>query len=169
MSDTKSRRILILGSCWSGKSHLIKRLENFCSSSKENHNEFILTKPTVGRTITSIKYQSKHFLELHEVGGKLVSSWNNYYMNNCYEKLIYVIDSTQPWTISFTFEQLKEISNQIPIRSKNILLIFNKVNEYHSLNKFALMELLDLNSLWKEKVQIRNHMNIMESKNILSY
>jgi 50S ribosomal subunit-associated GTPase HflX len=154
MSDILTKRILVLGSRWSGKSLLIKRLEEICSSSKLANDNFLYTTTTIGKTITTIKYKRNQLFELHELGATLSCLWKTFYMSTHFDKIIYVIDSTQPWAISFTYEQLKEISEQIPIKPKNILLIFNKINEVNSLNKTALIELLNLNSIWNGEVDI---------------
>lgn len=155
MSDILTKKILVLGSRWSGKSLLIKRLEDICSPAKiANDDEFLYTTTTIGKTLTLMKYKRNQSFELHELGATLGSLWKSFYMSNHFDKIMYVIDSTQPWAISFTLEQLKEISEQIPIKPKNILLVFNKMNEINSLNKTALIELLDLNSIWTEEVDI---------------
>jgi len=154
MSDNLTKKILVLGSRWSGKSLLIKRLEEICSSSKLVNDDFLYTTTTIGKTITIIKYKRNQLFELHELGATLSCLWKTFYMSTHFDKIIYVIDSTQPWAISFTYEQLKEISEQIPIKPKNILLIFNKINEINSLNKTALIELLNLNSIWNGEVDI---------------
>jgi hypothetical protein len=154
MSDISTKRILVLGSRWSGKSLLIKRLEDFCSSSKIINDEFLHTTTTIGKTLTMIKYKRNQVYEFHELGATLGCLWKTFYMSIHFDKIIYVVDSTQPWAISFTSEQLKEISEQIPMKPKNILLIFNKTNEINSLNKTALIELFDLDSIWKGEVDI---------------
>lgn len=165
MSDVLTKKILVLGSRWSGKSLLIKRLEEICLLSKSNTDDFLYTTTTIGKTLTVIKYKRNQLYEFHELGATLSCLWKKFYMSTHFDKIIYVIDSTQPWSISFTYEQLKEISEQIPIKPKNILLIFNKTNEINSLSKTALIELLDLNSLWNAEVGIietnaRNGMNL---------
>jgi hypothetical protein len=154
MSDILTKRILVLGSRWSGKSLLIKRLEEICLSSKISNDDFLYTTTTIGKTLTTMKYKRNQLFEFHELGATLSCLWKTFYMSTHFDKIIYVIDSTQPWSISFTFEQLKEISEQIPLKPKNILLIFNKMNEINSLNKTALIELLDLNSIWNGEVDI---------------
>ena len=154
MSDILPKKILVLGSRWSGKSLLIKRLEECSSSSKIINDEFLCTTTTIGKTLTTIKYKRNQSVELHELGATLGCLWKSIYMSTHFDKIIYVIDSTQPSAISFAFEQLKEISEQIPIKPKNILLVFNKINEVNSLNKAALIELLDYDSIWKGEVDI---------------
>ncbi|CAF0725345.1 unnamed protein product [Rotaria sp. Silwood1] len=154
MSDILTKKILVLGSRWGGKSLLIKRLEEMCSSSKLINDEFLYTTATIGKTLTVIKNKRHQSFELHELGATLGCLWKTFYMSTHFDKIIYVIDSTQPWSISFTFEQLKEICEQIPIKPKNILLVFNKTNEINSLNRTALIELLDLDSIWKGEVEI---------------
>ncbi|CAF0964284.1 unnamed protein product [Adineta steineri] len=154
MSDNITKKNLVLGSRWSGKSLLIKRLEDICSSSKITNDEFIYTTTTIGKTLTLLKYKRNQTYELHELGASLSSLWKSIYTKSAFDKIIYVIDTTQPWSISFTLEQLKEIFEQIPIKSKNILLVFNKANEINSLNKTALAELLDLDSFWKGEMDV---------------
>lgn len=154
MSEISPKKILVLGSRWSGKSLLIKRLEDFCSASKITSDDFLCTTTTIGKTLTTIKYKRNQSLEFHELGATLGCLWKTFYMSTHFDKILYVVDCTQPWSISFTFEQLKEISEQIPIKAKHLLLVFNKANEVNALNKTALIELLDLNSIWKDDVDI---------------
>ncbi|UJR25811.1 hypothetical protein I4U23_007161 [Adineta vaga] len=159
MSEILTKKILVLGSRWSGKSLLIKRLDDLCSSSSsttKNSNEecTYTTTATIGKIYTPIKYKRNHTFELHELGGALGCLWKSIYSNTDFNKIIYVIDSTQPWSIAYSLEQLKEIIEQITIKSKNILLIFNKSNEINSLTKTALMELLDVNTIWKDDIEI---------------
>jgi hypothetical protein len=154
MSDLSTKKLLVLGSRWSGKSLLIKRLEEICSSSKLINDEFIYTTPTIGKTLTTLKYKRNQLFELHELGATLGCLWKSFYTSTHFDKFIYVIDSTQPWAISFIFEQLKEIREQTTIKSKNILLVLNKANEINSLNKTTFHELLDIDSIWKGEVDI---------------
>lgn len=154
MSDVSGKKILVLGSRWSGKSFLIKRLEEFCSSSKTVSDQLISTAPTIGKNLTVIKYKRYQPIELHDIGATLSCLWKQFYQSTNFEKIVYVIDSTQPWSISFAFEQLKEIYDQISIKPKNFLVVFSKSNETNSLNKTSLIELLDLNAFWNGEAEI---------------
>lgn len=154
MSEVIPKKILVLGSRWSGKSLLIKRFEEICSTNKHANDDFLYTTMTVGKTLTTIKYKRNHLLEFHELGATLGCLWRTFYMSIHFDKILYVIDCTQPWSIAFTCEQLKDISEQIPMNTKNILLVLNKSNEINALNKTAMMELLDVNSFWNGDVEI---------------
>lgn len=154
MAEVLTKKILVLGSRWSGKSFLIKRFEDLCSTSKISTDEFVSTTATLGKTVTPIKYKRNHTFELHELGGAMSCLWKLIYTSTDFDKIIYVIDSTQPWSIAFSLEQLKEIIEQIPIKHKNILLIFNKTNEINALTKAALMELLDIETICKGDIDI---------------
>lgn len=153
MSDIISKKILVLGSRWSGKSLLIKRLEELCATSKQTNDDFLYTTMTQGKTLTSMKYK-RNPLEIHEIGSTLTSLWKTFYSSTNFEKIVYVIDCTQPWSIAFTSEQLKDIAENIPMKKKNIILVLNKTNEINALNKTALIELLDLNTLWHGDVEM---------------
>ncbi|CAF0856467.1 unnamed protein product [Adineta ricciae] len=131
MSEVLTKKILVLGSRWSGKSFLIKRFEDLCSTSKISTDEFVCTTATLGKTVTPIKYKRNHTFELHELGGTMSCLWKSIYT-----------------------KQLKEITEQIPIKHKNVLLIFNKTNEINSLTKAALMELLDIDTVWNGDIDI---------------
>lgn len=165
MSEISPKRILVLGSRWSGKTLLIKRFEEYCASSKINPDDFLSTTTTVGKILTTIKYKRHQTFEFHELGATLNCLWKTFYTSTHFDRIIYVVDVTQPWSISLTFQQLKDISEQILIKPKNLLLIFNKTNEINSLTKTALIELLDIDSIWKSDVDIietnaRTGMNI---------
>ena len=154
MSDIITKKIFVLGSRWSGKSLLIKRLEELCSTSKPTNDDFLHTTMTTGKNLTNIKYKRNQILEIHELGATLNSLWKQFYLSTNFDKIVYVIDCTQPWSIAFTCEQLKDIAENIPMKKKNIILVLNKTSEINALNKTALIELLDLNSLWYGDVEI---------------
>ena len=93
MSDILTKKILVLGSRWSGKSLLIKRLEDICSSTKIINDEFLYTTTTIGKTLTMIKYKRNQIFEFHELGATLGCLWKTFYMSTHFDKIIYVIDS----------------------------------------------------------------------------
>jgi GTPase SAR1 family protein len=154
MSEVSNKKILVLGARWSGKSLLIKRLNDSPSSNKGSETEFISTTSTSGKTITLVQYKRPQKLELHELGAPLACSWQRFHTSDHFEKILYVIDATQPWAMSFTLQQLKEIFEQTTITSKQILLVLNKVNEINSLTRTVVHELLDLDSLWNGQVEL---------------
>lgn len=154
MSELLTKKVLVLGSRWSGKSLLIKRLEDLSVSPKSANDEFAHTTATVGKTLTVIPYKRNHTLELHELGGTLSCLWESFYKRTDFDKIVYVVDATQPWSMAFSLEQLKEIAELTAIKPKNMLIVVNKANEINALTKSALTELLDLNTIWKGEVDV---------------
>lgn len=152
MTNSSTKKILVLGSRWSGKSLLIKRLEELSSSNKISQNEFLSTTITVGQTLTTLHYKRNEKIEIHEVGGTLASLWNSFYSNAHFEKILFVIDLTQTWSMASVSEQLREINDQTTIGSKQILLVLNKCKQTNAMNSMTVRELLDLKTLWKGEV-----------------
>ena len=165
MSDTTKKKILVLGSRCSGKSMLIKRLEELCGPSKIQSDEFISTKNTVGKQITQMIYKRNQRLEIHELGGALISIWWSFYTSDHFEKILFVIDVTQPWSMSMTFEFLKDIQEKTSILAKQILFVLTKTGEINAIDLVSIRELIDFNSLWYGQVEIME-INARERKNI---
>lgn len=154
MSNISTSKVLVLGSRWSGKSLLIKRLEELCSPVRSASDEFISTTSTLGKTLTHLQYKRNDKLEIHELGANFTCTWKTFYASDHFEKLLYVIDATQPWSMSVTLEQLKEIVEQVTLSSKHVLLVVNKVNEVNSINKATIRELLDLGSIGNGEIEV---------------
>ena len=154
MSEPLANKVLVLGSRWSGKSLLIKRLHELCTSPKPVQDDFVATTSTLGKTLTVMKYKRNQSLEMHELGAMLGCLWKSFHTSTHFAKIVYVIDATQPWSIALTLEQLKEICEQTTIKPKNILLVLNKANEINAANRTAVRELLDLDALWNGEVEL---------------
>ena len=154
MSNASPSQVLVLGSRWSGKSLLIKRLEELCSPVKSASDEFVTTISTSGKTVTTLQYKRNPKLEIHDLGANFACAWKSFHSSHHFEKFLCVIDATQPWSISVTLEQLKEIAEQTMISPKHVLLVVSKAHEVNSLNKTAIRELLDLNSIWNGEMEL---------------
>lgn len=84
--------ILCLGPTGSGKTLLLKRLQN--DDSIDNTTTGV---PTVGTNIFNIKFNDKAY-EVREVGGRIAPLWHKYY--NGVEKVVYVVDASNLCQIS---------------------------------------------------------------------
>ena len=117
--------ILCVGPTGSGKSLLLKRLQNIDLKIK-NYSEIPSTVTTVGTNIIYIKSKTKT-IELEEVGGSMAPIWDQYYSDS--QAIIYAIDSTDLSQIGESCVQLfKMISDPKVKHIKPILIVLNKTD-----------------------------------------
>lgn len=85
------RECLCLGPTGSGKTLLLKRLQN------EQVDETSTSIPTIGTNIFTLKYEGV-WVEIREVGGTIAPLWSKYY--NSWSKILYVVDVSNLCQIS---------------------------------------------------------------------
>ncbi|CAF1385407.1 unnamed protein product, partial [Didymodactylos carnosus] len=162
--SSSSVSILVLGCRSSGKSLLIKRLDELSNGlHQKNFDEFIHIQSTIGKTLTLFKWKRK-MIELHELGGILAPIWKSSYSSSSvrdnkiiFDKLIYIIDTTQATASSFVIEHLENIILNF---KRNILIILNKYMEDNSMTQNELNELFDLKTLVSTQTQVNNHIKL---------
>ena len=88
---TKIRVCLCLGPTGSGKTLLLKRLQD------EEVDETSTSIPTIGTNIFTIKCENI-LVEIREVGGTIAPLWSKYY--NSADKILYVVDASNLCQIS---------------------------------------------------------------------
>lgn len=117
--------ILCIGPTASGKTLLLKRLQNrdFQSS---NFSNIANTVSTVGTNIVIIKDQNKSLI-IQEVGGSMADIWDQYYLD-CVA-ILYVIDSTNLSKIGDSCVLLLSLISNINVKNiKPILIVLNKTD-----------------------------------------
>lgn len=85
--------ILCLGPTGSGKSLLLKKLQNVNSVDKTTPSV-----STVGTNIFDIKFEDGSQISVRELGGLMAPLWKNYFCN--VNKIVYVVDASNLCQIS---------------------------------------------------------------------
>lgn len=150
MSEATNRKILLLGNRSTGKSFLTKRLEQIGSS----NNEFLETNNTNGKQITTVVLKRKQQIEIHEISGNFLPVWRNLCRNLQFDKIIFVVDMTQPWSMSSNFQILREIEEENLLEPKNIFVALNKTEEKNSIGRTTLNELIDFRLLFNGNLDL---------------
>lgn len=110
---TPQRFCLCLGPTSSGKTLLLKRLQN------EEVDETSTSIPTIGTNIFNVKCDTR-LVEIREVGGTIAPLWSKYY--NPTAKILYVVDASNLCQISAAGVLLYSILTDP--RCKNSKVIF---------------------------------------------
>ncbi|XP_054164074.1 ADP-ribosylation factor-like protein 16 [Oppia nitens] len=136
--------ILCVGQSASGKSLLLKRLQNI-EFQATNYLDIPSTVPTVGTNIGFIKTKSKT-ITIEEVGGSMAEIWHQYYSDS--QTIVFVVDSTNMSTIGDSCVLLCQmLSDTNVINTKHILVILNKCDKCCNQRKDEIMYLLMIDNL----------------------
>lgn len=93
--------ILCLGPTGSGKTLLLKKLQNV-----ENVDNTTTSVPTVGTNMFTVKIDNDNYV-IRELGGSMAPLWTRYFDN--VKKIIYVVDASNLCQISAAGVQLFSI------------------------------------------------------------
>nr|XP_039260900.1 ADP-ribosylation factor-like protein 16 [Styela clava] len=163
--------ILVIGPTGSGKTLLLKQLEelsknsHLSSAKKKDKSQSDLndakpstsndqddarenvpaTIPTMGTNICAIKFPRKKEINLKEVGGSMAPIWKSSYEDA--EKVIYVIDFSNPFQVSSTTIRLLEMLSDEKLKDKNILLLLNKIDNFTTVYPAEMRYMLMLDSI----------------------
>ncbi|XP_039260900.2 ADP-ribosylation factor-like protein 16 [Styela clava] len=163
--------ILVIGPTGSGKTLLLKQLEelsknsHLSSAKKKDKSQSDLhdakpltsndqddarenvpaTMPTMGTNICAIKFPRKKEINLKEVGGSMAPIWKSSYEDA--EKVIYVIDFSNPFQVSSTTIRLLEMLSDEKLKDKNILLLLNKIDNFTTVYPAEMRYMLMLDSI----------------------
>jgi len=136
--------ILCVGPIGSGKSLLLKRLQN-SDLQIENYCDIPSTVTTVGTNIVYIKDNSKTIV-IQEVGGSMADIWGQYYSDS--NSIIYVIDSTNLSKIGESCIGLLQMMSDSNVKHiKPILIVLNKCDISCSSSKHEIRYLLMIDEL----------------------
>ncbi|CAG2100490.1 unnamed protein product [Medioppia subpectinata] len=136
--------ILCVGPTASGKTLLLKRLQNI-DSQIANYLDIPSTVSTVGTNIVFIKSKTKT-TNVEEVGGSMDEIWHQYYADS--QAIIFVIDSTNLSTIGNSCVSLFQMVSDINVKNtKPILIVLNKTDINCTANKEEIRYLLMIDNL----------------------
>ena len=155
--------ICIIGPCKSGKTLLLKRLQD---NSFEHIKDFFSVPPTVQTTGTNVlrltkKTDQNEEIEhvLQEIGGEIIELCLDF-IGKC-TKIVYVLDSSELSQLSFNFKYLMKILTSNSVYKKPILIVLNKTDLHSTLQADELEEMLFLDKL-KNEFQ-HNSLSVIQS------
>lgn len=141
--------ILCLGAKNSGKTVLLKRLQEANFASLNNFSEMPTTVPTVGTNIVYLKLPNlKEAITIEEIGGEMSPIWSNYF-SSC-SAFLYLIDSSNLTLVTETFLSLLPVLKYALQNEKPVHLILSKTDVKSLITpKELLDDILFLDSLLK--------------------
>ncbi|XP_063230923.1 ADP-ribosylation factor-like protein 16 isoform X1 [Bacillus rossius redtenbacheri] len=139
--------ILCLGPTGAGKTLLLKRLQG-----KEIVDVTSSTVPTVGTTLTNVRFGNNKEVTIREVGGAMAPIWNNYFAG--VKKIIYVVDASNLCQIAAAGILLYTILADPTVQNAKVLLVLSKMDaSYRQMRNEALL-MLQLSRLQREISQV---------------
>jgi GTPase SAR1 family protein len=147
--------LLVLGPEGSGKSLLIRRLQQLCADGDEEGDPSESTIPTVGVDISSVDVDEKP-ITIREIGATMASKWESYF-EGC-SALLFVIDVSDLGAIASDLVLLQEVlSNKATISGKPFAILFNKMDLISDHSTVAVMyNLLRIEDLQRENMDDLN-------------
>ncbi|XP_013144373.1 PREDICTED: ADP-ribosylation factor 1-like 1 [Papilio polytes] len=131
--------VLCVGPKGSGKTTLLKKLQE-----AEGIDYTYSPVPTIGTNIYDINYVNKQgkkqVLSIREIGGEIVTLWNNYLGG--VEKVIFVVDTSNLCQISEAAVMLYTLLAEPKLRSSKFILVLSKMDvAYRQMRNEALLML----------------------------
>ncbi|XP_055839668.1 ADP-ribosylation factor 1-like 1 [Episyrphus balteatus] len=168
---------LCLGPKRSGKTHLLKALQDF-----KNVDFTTYSMPTIGTSIYTIKFPKKTppptkttetkvipkkkkdpktCIDIIEIGGSMAPMWNKFFSN--VKKIIYVVDTSNLCQISAAGVLLYSILAEPKLQKTKFLLVLTKMDyAYRQMRNEALL-MMQMSKLQKE---ISQSLTIVEVSSI---
>lgn len=146
--------ICVLGPSRSGKTSLLKRLQD---SHFEQLKNFFSLPPTVqtnGTNLLRLIKKSEHRPQeeqefiVQEIGGNIIELCFDY-LPKCH-KFVYVVDSSELNQLAFNFKYLMQILTSHSARNKPLLLVLNKADLHCTMQTNEFEEALFLENLKNE-------------------
>ncbi|XP_068629023.1 ADP-ribosylation factor-like protein 16 [Battus philenor] len=131
--------VLCVGPKGSGKTTLLKKLQEI-----EGIDYTYSPVPTIGTNIFDINYLNKQgkkqVLSIREIGGEMVTLWNNYL--DGVEKVIFVVDTSNLCQISAAAVMLYTLLAEPKLQKAKFLLVLSKMDAaYRQMRNEALLML----------------------------
>ncbi|XP_014354982.1 ADP-ribosylation factor 1 [Papilio machaon] len=131
--------VLCVGPKGSGKTTLLKKLQE-----AEGIDYTYSPVPTIGTNIYDINYVNKQgkkqVLSIREIGGEMVTLWNNYLEG--VEKVIFVVDTSNLCQISAAAVMLYTLLAEPKLRRSKFILVLSKMDAaYRQMRNEALLML----------------------------
>lgn len=144
--------VCVLGPSRSGKTSLLKRLQD---SNFEQLKNFFSLPPTVQtngtnllRLTKKIEHQEDQEFIVQEIGGNVIELCFDYLPKS--HKIVYMIDSSELNQLAFNFKHLMQILTSHAARNKPLLIILNKADLHCSIQANEFEEALFLEQLKNE-------------------
>ncbi|XP_013166448.1 PREDICTED: ADP-ribosylation factor 1 [Papilio xuthus] len=131
--------VLCVGPKGSGKTTLLKKVQQ-----AEGIDYTYSPVPTIGTNIYDINYVNKQgkkqVLSIREIGGEMVTLWNNYLEG--VEKVIFVVDTSNLCQISAAAVMLYTLLAEPKLRRSKFILVLSKMDAaYRQMRNEALLML----------------------------
>ncbi|RWS20238.1 ADP-ribosylation factor-like protein 16, partial [Leptotrombidium deliense] len=119
--------ILFLGPKNSGKTVLLKRLQEETFHSLNKYSDIPATVSTVGTNIVHLKSTStKEAIIVQEIGGQMSPIWNEY-IDDC-EAIVFVVDSSDVCILSESSILLLNLVKESVPKQKRLCVVLNKTD-----------------------------------------
>ncbi|KAI8794713.1 ADP-ribosylation factor-like protein 16 [Biomphalaria glabrata] len=137
--------ILLIGPSSTGKTLLLKRLQN--NNSTSTKDEVPSTISTVGTNIMTVNVLRKAEVTIRELGGVMGPIWNNYYKDS--HSIIFMIDMSKHTQLAVACVELMTMLNHPSTQNLPLLILLNKIDVQFGVTRFELDSLLRLDDLIK--------------------
>lgn len=159
--------ICVLGPCKSGKTILLKRLQD---QNFEPIKDFFSLPSTVQTNGTNVlrlivrRTEQNDNIEfiLQEIGGEIIELCLDF-VDKC-TKIIYVIDTSELDQLSFNFKYLMKLLTSDCVMNKPVLIVLNKIDLHSSLQIDEYEKMLFIDHLVNEFKT--NHLIIQRSSSL---
>ena len=145
-------QILVLGAEGTGKTLLLKRIQNWIPDVSDDPQAFETvpsTVPTIGTNIVTAVFNRKKF-NFRELGGAMAPIWKNYF-NEC-NAVIFMVDTTNSFQVSASTILFMDVLNSDDLAANlPILLVYNKMDLHSSLTVKELKFVQRVDELQQER------------------
>jgi len=136
--------VLLIGCEGTGKSLLLRQLNNMCKSEPDPEVSFA-TVVTSGMELKTIVTPKKQKIVFREIGGSFVLVWPNYF-DTC-KMVIYMVDMSNGTQISETCLEFLRALDAPKLKGKPILLLLNKMDMSNTMPRPIFDSLMHLDDI----------------------
>eukprot|EP00112_Aurelia_sp_Birch-Aquarium-sp1_P003472 Seg1389.12 transcript_id=Seg1389.12/GoldUCD/mRNA.D3Y31 product="ADP-ribosylation factor-like protein 16" protein_id=Seg1389.12/GoldUCD/D3Y31 len=146
-------QILVLGAEGTGKTLLLKRIQNLIQDVSDEPQGFDTvpsTVPTIGTNIVTAVFNRKKF-NFRELGGAMAPIWKNYFNES--NAVIFMVDTTNNFQVSAATVLFMDVLNSDNLADLPILLVYNKMDLHSSLTVQELKFIQRIDDLQQQTSQ----------------